>query len=119
MTAPIQSAAIGLTARTSNRCRPQSYGARQGLKVWAGQLTPARLASRNWVKMGGLLDGGVALCNWMEIGGKMGSAINSSTLEITYEILPLISEIDEFKSAWRAIGRTAPDQPPAIRSNRD
>ena len=40
----------------------------------------------------------------------MGAAINTSTLEVTNEILSLISEIDEFKGAWRAIGRIAPDR---------
>lgn len=41
---------------------------------------------------------------------RMGAAINSSTLEVTNEILSLISEIDEFKGAWRAIGRIAPER---------
>lgn len=40
----------------------------------------------------------------------MGAAINTSTLEVTNEILSLVSEIDEFKGAWRAIGRMAPDR---------
>jgi hypothetical protein len=34
------------------------------------------------------------------------------TLRITPEILSLIAEIDEFKGAWRAIGRIAPDRLP-------
>ena len=40
----------------------------------------------------------------------MGDAINISTLEVTNEVLSLISEIDEFKGAWRAIGRIAPER---------
>jgi len=32
------------------------------------------------------------------------------TIHITPELLSLIAEIDEFKGAWRAIGRMAPDQ---------
>ncbi len=40
----------------------------------------------------------------------MGAAIDTSTLEVTNEILSLISEIDEFKGAWRALGRIAPDR---------
>lgn len=35
-------------------------------------------------------------------------ALNVSSLAITPEILALIAEIDEFKGAWRAIGRIAP-----------
>ena len=40
----------------------------------------------------------------------MGAAIDTSTLEVTNEILSLVSEIDEFKGAWRALGRIAPDR---------
>ena len=36
--------------------------------------------------------------------------LNTATLRITPEILSLISEIDEFKGAWRAIGRIAPER---------
>lgn len=36
--------------------------------------------------------------------------INIGTLNITAEILALISEIDEFKGAWRALGQLAPEQ---------
>jgi len=36
--------------------------------------------------------------------------IETTALEITPEILGLISQLDEFKGAWRAIGRLAPDQ---------
>ncbi len=36
--------------------------------------------------------------------------INEKTLNITPEILTLISEIDEFKGAWRALGQLAPEQ---------
>lgn len=34
----------------------------------------------------------------------------AQNLEITPEILLLISEIDEFKGAWRALGNLAPDK---------
>lgn len=37
-------------------------------------------------------------------------ALDISTLRITPEILSLIAEIDEFKGAWRALGRIAPDR---------
>lgn len=35
---------------------------------------------------------------------------NANSLQITKEILALIAELDEFKGAWRAIGRLAPDR---------
>ncbi|MDE0416070.1 MAG: DUF977 family protein [bacterium] len=40
----------------------------------------------------------------------MDAAINTSTLKVTNEILSLVSEIDEFKGAWLALGRMAPDR---------
>jgi len=36
--------------------------------------------------------------------------LNTATVRITPEILSLIAEIDEFKGAWRAIGRIAPER---------
>ena len=41
--------------------------------------------------------------------------ISSSTIQITPEILSLISSIDEFKGAWRALGTLAPDRLSALR----
>ncbi len=40
----------------------------------------------------------------------MATAINTASLKITNEILALIAELDEFKGAWRALGRIAPDR---------
>jgi len=37
------------------------------------------------------------------------------TLQITHELLALISEIDEFKGAWRALGTLAPERLKALR----
>ena len=37
-------------------------------------------------------------------------AFDTASLRITPEILSLIAEIDEFKGAWRAIGRIAPER---------
>ena len=37
-------------------------------------------------------------------------ALNTTTLRIMPEILSMIAEIDEFKGAWRAIGRIAPER---------
>jgi Fic family protein len=51
----------------------------------------------------------------MEMDEKMDGALNTSTLEITPEILALIAEIDEFKGAWRAIGRIAPERLASLR----
>jgi Fic family protein len=36
--------------------------------------------------------------------------LNTETLNISAELLALISEIDEFKGAWRALGQLAPEQ---------
>jgi Fic family protein len=44
-----------------------------------------------------------------------GVALNTSTLRISPEILSLIAEIDEFKGAWRAIGRIAPERLSGLR----
>ena len=63
----------------------------------------------------GQLDGYESYSNWMETDGKMGAAINTSTLEVTNKILSLISNIDEFKGAWRAIGRIAPERLTSLR----
>ncbi len=45
----------------------------------------------------------------------MGGSPNLTNLLITPEILRLISNIDEFKGAWQAIGRIAPDRLSALR----
>lgn len=41
--------------------------------------------------------------------------MNVESLQITPEILALISEIDEFKGAWRALGNIAPEQLSSLR----
>jgi len=41
--------------------------------------------------------------------------IQTATLQITPEILALISELDEFKGAWRALGTLAPERLSALR----
>ncbi len=45
----------------------------------------------------------------------METGINSATLKITNVILGLITEIDEFKGTWRAIGRIAPERLSSLR----
>ena len=41
--------------------------------------------------------------------------IQSSTVQITPEVLSLIAGVDEFKGAWRALGTLAPDRLSALR----
>lgn len=41
---------------------------------------------------------------------------NTDTIQITPELLALVSEIDEFKGAWRALGTLAPERLNALRS---
>ena len=45
----------------------------------------------------------------------MGAGIRVGSLEITPAILSLIAALDEFKGAWRAIGRIAPERLSALR----
>lgn len=45
----------------------------------------------------------------------MVSEIHTNTLVITPEVLRLIAKIDEFKGAWAALGRLAPDRLTALR----
>lgn len=45
----------------------------------------------------------------------MDGAVHVQSLEITKEVLKLIAEIDEFKGAWAAIGRIAPDRLTSLR----
>jgi Fic family protein len=51
----------------------------------------------------------------METDAKMEAAFGLATLRITPKILSLIAEIDEFKGAWRAIGRVAPERLSGLR----
>ena len=41
--------------------------------------------------------------------------IQTSTLQITPEMLSLVAEVDEFKGAWRALGTLAPERLSALR----
>jgi len=45
----------------------------------------------------------------------IGCMLRTDSLQITPEILNLIARIDEFKGAWRALGRLAPDRLSALR----
>ena len=46
----------------------------------------------------------------METGGKSAGLPDASSLPITGELLTIIGEIDEFKGAWLAVGRLAPER---------
>lgn len=49
------------------------------------------------------------------IGCIIGFMFITNTLQITTEILSIIARIDEFKGAWRSLGRLAPDRLSALR----
>lgn len=51
----------------------------------------------------------------METDEETDGTLKTSSLTITPEILALIAEIDEFKGAWRAIGRIAPERLAGLR----
>jgi hypothetical protein len=36
--------------------------------------------------------------------------LNTDTIQVTQELLALLSEIDEFKGAWRSLGTIAPER---------
>src|ERR1700728_4886873 len=41
--------------------------------------------------------------------------LNTDAIQVTQELLVLVSEIDEFKGAWRALGTIAPKRLNALR----
>ena len=45
----------------------------------------------------------------------MDGALTLSAQQVTNESLALIAEIDEFKGAWRALGRIAPERLASLR----
>src|SRR5665213_3552476 len=51
----------------------------------------------------------------METDGEMASPLEVGTIHITPAFLSRITEVDEFKGAWRAIGRIAPDRLSSLR----
>ena len=52
---------------------------------------------------------------WMETDERMGGRFRASTPTATNELLRLVADIDEFKGAWQAIGRIAPERLSALR----
>jgi Fic family protein len=67
------------------------------------------------MEMDGHLDGAVPCFNRMVLEVEMDVGLRTDTLVITPEILRLVSEIDEFKGAWAAIGRISPERLTALR----
>jgi Fic family protein len=53
---------------------------------------------------------GFQIADRMKMDGEMVDPLETGSINITSELLSLIAEIDEFKGAWRAIGRIAPDR---------
>ena len=41
--------------------------------------------------------------------------MNTESIQITAELLNLLSEVDEFKGAWRALGTLVPERLNALR----
>jgi Fic family protein len=52
---------------------------------------------------------------WVFLGIYMGMSFNTASLVITPDVLALVSGIDEFKGAWRALGTLAPERLSALR----
>lgn len=59
----------------------------------------------------------LALDNRVKSGQNTGEDLwmNTDTIQITPELLALLSEVDEFKGAWRAFGTLAPERLNALR----
>jgi Fic family protein len=53
--------------------------------------------------------------NWMEMDEKRAAPFSLGTLEITPALLSLIAQLDEFKGAWRALGKLAPERLSSLR----
>src|SRR5687767_2419299 len=51
----------------------------------------------------------------MKLEEELDSGFDPSTLEITSEVFGRVAELDEFKGAWRALGRLAPDRLSSLR----
>ena len=52
---------------------------------------------------------------WMETDDQMDGRFRATAPGVTNELLRLVAEIDEFKGAWLAIGRLAPDRLAGLR----
>jgi Fic family protein len=61
------------------------------------------------MELDGQTDAAMPSCEWMETEESM-DGIRPDTFQITPDVLGLISQIDEFKGAWTAIGRIPPER---------
>lgn len=52
---------------------------------------------------------------WMETDGQMDGRFRPSKPQVDNDLLRLVAQIDEFKGAWQAIGRLAPDRLASLR----
>ena len=83
----------------------------RSMSAWAGSFENG-LAGVGPSKIG---------CIWVSfdsmgvIGCRIGPMIRADSIQITPEILRLITQIDEFKGAWRALGTLTPDRLSALR----
>ncbi len=62
--------------------------------------------------MDGQMDVGHAKLNWMGMEVPMADTYKLAGLVVTGDVLKLVGAIDEFKGAWKAIGRIAPERFP-------
>ncbi len=67
-----------------------------------------------WNRMDNRMDVVYALIGWNWMEERMARP-DVSHLIITTETLKLVAQIDEFKGAWRAMGRIAPERSSALR----
>ncbi len=66
------------------------------------------------MKLAGQMEG-ISSYNWMEMEAQMEGDPNTAALAVSAKTLKLIGSIDEFKGAWRAISRIAPERLSALR----
>lgn len=81
------------------------------LPLFHNEWVSKRECRREWAEMGQSVEAE----KWVHLGVFLGVMIRSDSLEITPEILGLISELDEFKGAWRAMATISPERLSALR----
>src|SRR3546814_12756671 len=83
-----------------------------------GMLEVREMAERSVIRvfMGLLLGARARNLNlWVFLDINTGMALKTDALSITPQILSLISGLDEFKGAWKALGTLAPERLSALR----
>lgn len=105
----------GMEQRFSNPCRARlSLSPGFHPQRSAGGALSGEEACHDWMETDGHSDAHVH-SNWMELDKNTDAPINAATLKITPDILGRIAELDEFKGAWRAFGRLAPERLSSLR----